>query len=264
MKTRILSGIIMILLVIAVLFTGSYFPVVITAFIALLAAAGSHELLANACGVKDRVALGGACIYAAVVSFAISGYWTQPIYITVLYFLFAVIMTLRNHKEFKLVHIFAVTVMPIILSYAFGCLENIINRTSGIFYLLLLLNFSSICDMGAYFVGSSIGKIKLCPGISPHKTVEGAVGGIAASLIVTVILALSFGIKTNLWLLLAITVPFCIIGMLGDLFASAIKRAAGIKDYGTLIPGHGGVLDRVDSILLTAPVLFVCIQIGVI
>lgn len=128
----------------------------------------------------------------------------------------------------------------------------------------MLLNFSSVCDAGAYFVGSTLGRHKLCPNISPHKTVEGAIGGIVSSVIVTYILGFSFSFEKNLANAALLTVPFCILGMIGDLFASAIKRAAGIKDYGNLIPGHGGILDRFDSIIMTAPLLYLFIALGVI
>ena len=110
--------------------------------------------------------------------------------------------------------------------------------------------------MGAYFVGSTLGRHKLCPQISPKKTVEGAVGGIVSSLIVTVILTLCFGFASRLRVTLLLTVPFCILGMVGDLFASAIKRGAGIKDYGKLIPGHGGIMDRFDSTLFVFPIMY--------
>ena len=127
----------------------------------------------------------------------------------------------------------------------------------------MLLNFSSICDMGAYFVGVTCGKHKLCPEISPKKTVEGALGGILSSIIISFILTLIFSIN-KAYVLIPLTVLFCIIGMLGDLFASVIKRSVGLKDYGNLIPGHGGILDRFDSILLIAPVLYIFIEFGVL
>ena len=129
---------------------------------------------------------------------------------------------------------------------------------------MLLVNFASVCDTGAYFVGSFLGKHKLCPNISPKKTVEGSIGGIAASLIVSPILAACYGSHGNLAVTLAMTVLLCIVGMMGDLFASVIKRRAGIKDYGNLIPGHGGILDRFDSMLLIAPILYMLMKTGVI
>lgn len=118
--------------------------------------------------------------------------------------------------------------------------------------------------MGAYFVGVTCGKHKLCPEISPKKTVEGLLGGFASSLLVAVILCLSFGFNDRLVKTLLLTVPFCTVGVCGDLFASVIKRTVGIKDYGRLIPGHGGVLDRVDSILLIAPLLWLCVEAGLL
>ena len=83
-----------------------------------------------------------------------------------------------------------------------------------------------------------------------------------SSIVVTVILSLCF--KKALVLPIVLTIPFCILGMVGDLFASAIKRSVNLKDYGNLIPGHGGILDRVDSIIMIAPLLYLCITLGVI
>ena len=145
---------------------------------------------------------------------------------------------------------------------SFFCLNGVIIDGKGIYYLLLLLNFSSVCDMGAYFVGVTCGKHKLCPNISPKKTVEGAIGGIVSSIVFSLIISICFG-NFSVGLLL-MTIPFCILGMLGDLFASAIKRSVNLKDYGNLIPGHGGILDRVDSIIMIAPLLYLCITLGVI
>lgn len=269
MKTRIISGAVMIALLIAVLFGGSYYPVIITVFLALLNIIASYELLCNAAGIKSKVSLAGAAVYSAAAVFLISGYGEKIFSgafgfkeLSVIYCVFAAIMSLVNHSRYGVKEIAMTVGMPIVLSFAFGSLEGILNHSHGIYYLLLLLNFSSICDMGAYFVGSTCGKHKLCPAISPKKSVEGAFGGVVSSLVITAVLALCFGTASKLPALLLLTVPFCILGMVGDLFASAIKRGAGIKDYGKLIPGHGGVLDRVDSILMIAPVLYMFINAG--
>ncbi|MDD4503538.1 MAG: phosphatidate cytidylyltransferase [Clostridiaceae bacterium] len=114
-------------------------------------------------------------------------------------------------------------------------------------------------DTFAYFVGIYIGKVKLCPNISPKKTVEGALGGIVGSIAISIIFGIvinNFGIDINI-------IHFVIAGFLcgvasevGDLAASYIKRYTGIKDFGNIIPGHGGILDRFDSILFTAPVIY--------
>lgn len=278
MKTRIISGIVLALIVAGVLALGIYVsPLFITFFIALIAAAAVYELLYNAAGIKSKAAIMGACVYVFLMIFMLNGspevltskltdiFRLSPaVALSVVYFIFAAVMTLIKHKFFSLSHIFALAAIPIPLSFAFSSLGSVLNHENGIYYLLLLLNFSSVCDMGAYFVGSAIGKHKLCPEISPHKTVEGAVGGIVSSLIVTLILVFAFSFEAKLIATLLLTVPFCILGMVGDLFASSIKRAAGIKDYGKLIPGHGGILDRFDSIIMISPLLYLFITAGVI
>ncbi len=288
MKTRIISGIVMGVIVAAVLSLGLLVnPIIITAFIALLAAGAVYELLHNAAGIKSKAAWLGASVYAFVMIFVfdINNGYTGKLFegivskelnpasfiyissmaipsVSVIYFLYAVVMILKNHKDFGLAQIASLFGLPLPYAFAFSCLGGVINHQNGIYYLLLLLNFSSVCDMGAYFTGVTCGKHKLCPNISPKKTVEGAIGGIASSIIVTVILSLCF--SKSLVLPIILTVPFCILGMIGDLFASAIKRSVGLKDYSNLIPGHGGILDRVDSIIMIAPLLYLCILFGVI
>ena len=122
----------------------------------------------------------------------------------------------------------------------------------------MLLLFSILCtvavDTGAYFVGKSIGKRKLAPTLSPGKTVEGAVGGLAAAVILALLLAPVLGLPVAFCATAGVLIG--IVAQLGDLSKSAIKREIGIKDFGTLIPGHGGVLDRFDSHLFTAPAVY--------
>lgn len=114
-------------------------------------------------------------------------------------------------------------------------------------------------DTAAYGIGKSIGRHKLCPTISPGKTVEGAV----AALVVAIALTAIIGNWLGLSLLKAITLGILlgVIGQLGDLFESALKRASGVKDSGALLPGHGGILDRFDSLLLNAPLLYYYLMI---
>ena len=274
MKTRIISGIVMGVIVAAVLALGFLVePVIITVAVALIAAGAVYELIHNAAGIKSKIAVTGSVIFAFLYVVAsdnsvfvkpYSSLWLSPELVNTLllvYFLFAVIIILRNNKEFDLGKIVSLFALPLPYAYAFSCLAGVIKHTDGIYYLLLLLNFSSVCDMGAYFVGVTMGKHKLCPNLSPKKTVEGAVGGIVSSIIVTVIISLCF--SKSLVIPMLLTIPFCILGMIGDLFASAIKRSVGLKDYSNLIPGHGGILDRVDSIIMIAPFLYFAITLGI-
>ncbi len=263
MKTRVISGIVMGVIVAALLTIGYLWqPAVITVAIALIGAVAIYELLHNAAGINSKLTLAGAIIYVFANVLVMFSVLQDLSYIFgVLYFIFAVITVLKNHKEFSLAHISAACFAPLILSTAFSFLNYVIIADSGLYYLLLLFNFSSVCDMGAYFSGVILGKHKLCPEISPKKTVEGAVGGILSSIVVTVILALCF--SKSLVIPMLLTIPLCVLGMIGDLFASAIKRSVNLKDYGNLIPGHGGILDRLDSILMIAPVMGLLVALGV-
>lgn len=120
------------------------------------------------------------------------------------------------------------------------------------------------CDTGAYYVGRFFGKKKLCPKVSPKKTIEGAVGGFFGSIIVCVLFGVvirNFGANINLIHLSVIGALGGIIGQLGDLTASAIKRYVGIKDFSEIIPGHGGILDRFDSILFVGTVVYYYVSI---
>ncbi len=277
MKTRIISGIVMGVIVAAVLAVGFLWnTAVITVAVALLAAVAVYELLHNAAKIDSKYTLIGAVVYVflntllplEIPTYILSSYLLPPsvsyksLALGVLYFIFAAVGTLKNNKNFSLGHICASCFGPMILSTAFVFLNFVIISRESLYYLLLLFNFSSVCDMGAYFSGVTLGKHKLCPAISPKKTVEGAVGGILSSIVVTLILSLCF--KKAILLPMLLTVPFCILGMIGDLFASAIKRSVDLKDYGNLIPGHGGILDRLDSILMISPLLALVMAIGII
>ena len=136
-------------------------------------------------------------------------------------------------------------------------LVRIFMTENGRFFILLpfLLAFTS--DSGAYFAGKFLGKHKLAPSISPNKTVEGAAGGVVGAvvgmMIYCVILDLCFRFKVNYLFALSYGILGSVGAVFGDLIFSVIKRQTGIKDYGKLIPGHGGILDRLDSMVIVAP-----------
>ncbi len=123
-------------------------------------------------------------------------------------------------------------------------------------------------DTCAYFVGSKFGKHKMTPKISPKKSWEGAVGGVAGAVIVNLLIFLIFNmvIKERLllpyWAVILITVVLAVISMFGDLSASVIKRNYGAKDFGKLIPGHGGVMDRFDSCIFVLPTLYFIVRLA--
>ena len=136
----------------------------------------------------------------------------------------------------------------------------------GLFYLILALGGAWFTDSGAYFVGCSIGKHKMTPIISPHKTWEGAVGGVVVCTLLMLGCGWLFetfttGYEVQYGYLLMLAPVLSIVSMLGDLSASLVKRQFGIKDFGKIMPGHGGVLDRFDSLLFVAPLLWAAVQV---
>ena len=122
---------------------------------------------------------------------------------------------------------------------------------------LLLIVTIIVSDSAQYYTGRALGRRKLAPAISPSKTVEGAIGGLVFGTAAMTLGGLWVFRGVNLWLLLATSVVVVALGMVGDLFESLLKRSAGVKDSSTLIPGHGGVLDRIDSWLFAGPVFYV-------
>ena len=135
----------------------------------------------------------------------------------------------------------------------------------GLFYLALSLGGAWFSDTGAYFVGCAIGKHKMAPVISPKKTWEGAVGGIVVCLLGMLLLGKIFelmipGASVN-YLILALLAPCAsVLSIIGDLSASLVKRQFGIKDFGNIMPGHGGALDRFDSVLFVLPMIWGVVQ----
>ncbi len=142
-----------------------------------------------------------------------------------------------------------------------------IYRYDAVFFILLILSFAWGGDTCAYFAGRFFGKHKLCPKVSPKKTVEGAIGGVLGTMVFGVLATLIYAYaadrveyftQSNIGVSMYIVVALlgmvaAVLGIYGDLFASVVKRQCGIKDYGDIFPGHGGILDRFDSVLFIAP-----------
>jgi phosphatidate cytidylyltransferase len=128
--------------------------------------------------------------------------------------------------------------------------------TDGMAWIFFLLCIIFAGDIGAYYVGSHLGRHKLCPRVSPGKTVEGAIGGIAGNLLAGSIFKALFLPDLAWGLCLVFFVLAGIAGQVGDLFESTLKRTSGIKDSGVVLPGHGGILDRIDALLFAAPAAY--------
>lgn len=165
---------------------------------------------------------------------------------------------LKKHKELRYEQIFFALAVTIFVPQAMSTMVRI-DRRFGVFYLVLGLCGAWIADTGAYFTGVAIGKHKLCPEISPKKTIEGFIGGILSTGIVYAVAfcvyysGFKFGAAVFAFFMGAVC---AVIGTVGDLSASMVKRQIGFKDYGKIMPGHGGLMDRFDSVLFVLPTFY--------
>lgn len=253
MKIRIFAAMVLIPLLFVVFL---FVPTVVTAVVVgLMCAGAAYELLHNTGFITSK----RVNVYAMLTAFAVSlwCYFGSPaIYgllgVMVLYaLLFSEVMLtkLQIKSQEILLCAFAALVIPYMLS----ALLRIVMLEKGRTYIFIPFLVAFLSDTGGYFAGMLFGKHKLCPTISPKKTVEGFVGGIFTSIAGMVIFKLLTGPLISVGFVVFMGIFGALGSVFGDLSMSAIKRQAGIKDYGRLIPGHGGILDRFDSVLVTAP-----------
>lgn len=271
---RLLSGAVLVVIMAACLILGGD---ALWAFCMVAAVIGFYEMM-NATGVltkekkyKNELLIAGILgvvgYYVLLASTVGHSFITlsanvdlSMLCITALMLLILVIYVLtypKYHANQIMATSFAFLYAPVMLSYVYltRCLEN------GIYIVWLIFVSSWICDTAAYCVGVLIGKHKMAPKLSPKKSIEGAIGGLAGAALVGCLYGWILGKMgvmevSNFAAYPIIAAVGGFISMIGDLAASAIKRNYDIKDYGHLIPGHGGILDRFDSVIFTAPIIY--------
>jgi len=259
MKTRIIAAVSLLPIL---LFIVLALPTICTAILFGLAAAiAAYELLWGT-GYVKHVRL---VAYAALMAFLTAlwgnlggGYvWALLCVLVMTVVMFAEIMISNMKLPFEKVII--TMAAGLLVPFLLTALVRIHSGAHGRFYIMIPFVLAFISDSGAYFAGRFLGKHKLAPTISPKKTVEGAIGGIAGAIVGMVIyglvLQLAFSFKVNYLVAVLYGTIGSIAGVFGDLCFSTIKRQTGIKDYGNLIPGHGGILDRFDSMVIIAPLV---------
>lgn len=173
------------------------------------------------------------------------------------------VVWLKKHKEIQYTQIFFVLACMFMIPQSMSCIVGLNNFPHSVFLIVMGLCGAWIADSGAYFTGVAFGKHKLCPEISPKKTIEGFVGGIlftAVFFVIALFVYNKFIAETPCeinYILFGITGAICaVVGTLGDLSASMVKRQIGFKDYGKIMPGHGGFMDRFDSVLFVVPTFY--------
>lgn len=257
-KTRLLSGIVLVILAILLIIAGGEILLASTFVISCI---GMYELY-RIFQMEKSLLAGVGYLAAAVYYCNLEWNYIPDIMIVVMAFLILLMFVFvfaypKYHSRQVMAVFFGMFYVAVMLSYVYRLrmLEH------GVYLAFLVFLCSWGCDTCAYCVGVLIGKHKMSPKLSPKKSIEGAVGGVAGAALLTALYGYVFrepmGLETaEIWILAAIAAIAGLISMVGDLTASAIKRNYEIKDYGKLIPGHGGILDRFDSMIITAPIIF--------
>lgn len=270
-RTRLLSGILLVAIALGVLLTGGALLAVVVFGVSMIA----YQELTAACKVRGEgeqpsapviVGLVMTLVYYAVICLALardiaSAFPAMVLVIvaTFLFFLFVYVFTFpKYHANQIMSAMFSFLYGPVMLSFLYLLREGF---EDGIYLVWFVFLASWGSDTCAYCVGVLIGKHKMTPNLSPKKSIEGAVGGILGA-------ALLFVLYThfviNQYTMTTLSLPLAavlgavgaLVSMVGDLAASAVKRDHGIKDYGKLIPGHGGIMDRFDSVIVAGPIVF--------
>ncbi len=259
MKTRILSAVVLVPVLLVVLLAA---PQVLTAIlVGAMCAIAAYELLWGTALVRRPLPVGATMVMAFLVPiwchFGMERLWAQ---IAVLaFFCLLFLDVLGSHGKAPFSGVSVCMVGGLVLPYLLSSLVRIQDGDYGRFFVLAPFVAAFLSDTGAYFVGRFLGRHKLAPVISPKKTVEGLVGGLLCAVVGMVVyglvLAHAFDFQVNYLYAVVYGLLGAAAGVFGDLCFSAIKRQTGIKDYGNLIPGHGGILDRFDSVMVVAPLI---------
>ena len=253
MKKRILSAIIMILIFVPLLFIGG---VPFTILMTLLALASMYELITIREKKKEVPMIIKVISYLLVIFSSILTY-NQNIFsytmsyqlISFIVLLFLLPILLKNKSmDYDINDALYLVGSLLFINIAFNLI--LVVRNYSLNYLIYLLLITVITDTFALITGMYIGKNKLAPSISPHKTIEGFIGGaLMGTFVATTFYFTVIDSNISLVILILTTAFLSVVGQLGDLVFSSIKRTYGVKDFSNLIPGHGGILDRLDSII---------------
>ena len=284
MKKRIITGVLAGLFAIGLLVCiGLGFIKYLSVIASVFSAIAAYEVM-RVSKCKNKVLTGLSCVVSVIVPFYVAFDLGSiiPVSTGVLisaYVIAMLLIMLKWYDDTRFEHvalaIFGSLAIPSSIMTIYKVDElcsahpELFQRSQIVFILLCTMFAAWLCDTFAYFFGSKFGKRKLSPKISPKKSVEGAIGGVAGTTVSSVIAYIVCDVffftndTIKVWMVIPAVVFLCVLGMCGDLSASVIKRNFGEKDFGTLFPGHGGVLDRIDSFLFTMPALYILLSIAV-
>ncbi len=259
MKVRVISGIVLVAIMVAAILLGGWVFFGLTLAISLV---GMYELY-KVVGLEKSIpaAFGyvSALLYFATIAFKLEQFSMFTIVLGLMSIMAVYVFTFPKYKASDIIMLFfGIVYVAMMLSYMY----KVRVMEDGIFLIWLMFVSAWVNDTLAYFTGVLLGKHKMTPQLSPKKTIEGAIGGVLGATLVGAIYGYIIGANMtgehgNAVITFAVaSFAGAFLAIVGDLAASAIKRNYEIKDYGTLIPGHGGILDRFDSVIFTAPAVY--------
>lgn len=271
MKTRLITAGIAAAIAIGVMIASEFIPWIIIVALCVIACMMEFEYLTAKNFHKDWLILVLSLLFViASVLISTTNFWFVPMYVYTVVLLFAQILRHEKHSITDILFVYAGTLF---IGLSLLCLARLacVGGKFTSFFVCVALIPPWFADSAAYFVGSALGRHKLCPVISPKKTVEGAIGGAIGSILGSQLLGLVYqfvfyrDVIINYPALLLIGMFSAVVSVMGDLTFSLIKRECKIKDYGSIMPGHGGMLDRFDSVVFTVPfALFISYTMGLI
>ena len=257
-KTRLLSGIVLVVAAFVLLFAGGDILLVSTLVISWIGMFELYRIFQIQKAAPGILGYLAAAVYYANLRFDFLTDIMAFVLGYLILLMFVYVFTYPKYRtEQLLAAFFGVFYVAVMLSFVWQ--TRMLPAGGHLVWLVFLCSWG--CDTCAYCVGVLIGKHKMSPKLSPKKSVEGAVGGVAGAALLAVLYGLAFqkamGTEpVHILIMAAICAAGALISMVGDLTASAIKRNSEVKDYGTLSPGHGGILDRFDSVIFTAPLIY--------
>lgn len=253
---RVLSAVVLGALVIYLIALAPMVLGAIAVFAAVLIAAHEMAALVEATGhaVARIPAIMGTCLIVA-------GAWSGGVVglaagLTAAFTLIFTWIVFTGRVDGSVTQVSGGSLLLLYPVYALSHLILYLDTSAGRNALLFLLLCVWVCDSAAYYVGSTLGRRKLAPAISPNKTVAGSVGGILGAAGMSILLKIVNLVPWSLTFVLGAGLAIAVLAQVGDLVESMVKRDAGVKDSGSLIPGHGGMMDRVDALLFTVPVFY--------
>lgn len=264
MKTRIIVGVLLAAMLISVLYFGGLYLI---CMLALFSFAATYEVSLALKNKGYKPSMTPAFIFAVGFPFI---YYYLGLMTLVVFYMACLMATMihalftKTHETQDVICSMFLYIYPLMLLMCMLLVYCSFERAVSLTASCMAFGAPECCDAFAYFGGTLFGKHKLCPRISPKKTVEGAIAGVFGGALFGVFvywIQSGWGGAISVWTLLAIGICCGVFAQFGDLFASTIKRWADIKDFSGIFPGHGGIMDRIDSILFSSPLVLVAFTI---